>query len=189
MLRLVLATSFFLAFALVSSRARADISSWANASAGPTFIDEGDGELESQAALSLQAGLGTTPANFLSVGGLFHLETHFTRGTDLGILARVATQGYNLGRWGVALDFGGYERFWGARHPGLLGGLVLGAPWGLTLRGEAGYGPNGGDGANDDNDTRMFGFVLGVDFARLTVFRTVGEDWYPNPFPGYREKK
>jgi hypothetical protein len=58
---------------------------------------------------------------------------------------------------------------------------VLGAPWGLTLRGEAGYGPS--------EDARMFGIVLGVDFARLTVFRTVGEDWYPNPFPGYREKK
>jgi hypothetical protein len=137
--------------------------------------------MESQGALSLQAGIGSSPANFLSVGGLFHLETHFTRGTDLGVLARVATQGYNLGRWGVALDFGGYERFWGVRHPGLLGGLVLGVPWGITLRGEAGYGPS--------EDARMFGVVLGVDFARLTVFRTVGEDWYPNPFPGYREKK
>lgn len=182
MLRLLLAFSFLLGVLLVPSRARADISSWANASAGPSFIDEGDGDgTESQAALSFQAGLGTTPANFVSVGGLFHLETHFTRGTDLGVLARVATQGYNLGRWGVALDFGGYERFWGVRHPGLLGGLVLGAPWGLTLRGEAGFGPS--------VDARMFGIVLGVDFARLTVFRTVGEDWYPNPFPGYREKK
>jgi hypothetical protein len=181
-LRLLALCGLILAGTLVTQKARADVSSWANASAGPSFIDEGeDHEMESQGALSLQAGLGTTPANFVSVGGLFHLETHFTRGTDLGLLARVATQGYNLGRWGVALDFGGYERFWGVRHPGLLGGLVLGVPWGLTLRGEAGWGPK--------PDARMYGIVLGVDFARLTVFRTVGEDWYPNPFPGYREKK
>ena len=161
---------------LAPARARADVSGWANASAGPTFVDDGTDTM-TQAAISLQAGVGSTPANFLVGGGLFHLETHFQRGTDLGLLARVATQGYVLGNWGLALDLGGYERFWGVGSAGGLGALVLGAPWGLTLRGE---------GALGTNDARSVGIVLGVDFARLTVFRTSGEDWFPNPFPGYR---
>ena len=147
-------------------------------SAGPSFIDEGEG-LESQAALSLQAGIGTSPSGFLVGGGLFHLETHFGRGTDIGLLARLATRGFALGDWGAALDLGGYERFWGRGSEGGLGALVLGAPWGLTLRGEGAYGTN---------DARSFGFVLGVDFARLTVFRTSGIDWFPNPYPGYQKK-
>ena len=162
---------------LVPSRARADVSGWANVSAGPTFIDDGT-ETLTQGALSLQAGVGSEPSTAFVGGGLFHLETHFQRGSDIGLLARVATQGYALGRWGVALDLGGYERFWGVGSAGGLGALVLGAPWGITLRGEAALGTN---------DARTFGLVLGVDLARLTVFRSSGEDWFPNPFPGYRE--
>jgi hypothetical protein len=179
--RLGLALGFLLLVVLTAAPARADVSSWASVSAGPTFIDEGQGQgMGSQGALSLQAGLGTTPSNFLIVGGLFHLETHFGQGTDLGLLARFATQGYVLGTWGVAVDLGGYERFWGVGSAGGLGAFVLGAPWGLTLRGEGGFGTN---------DARSFGILLGVDFARLTVFRTTGEKWFPNPYPGHRDGK
>ncbi|HEX6767625.1 MAG TPA: hypothetical protein VF103_19130, partial [Polyangiaceae bacterium] len=88
------------------------------------------------------------------------------------------TQSYVLGTWGGALDLGGYERFWGFRSGGGMGALVLGAPWGITLRGEAAIGTN---------DARSFGILLGIDFARLTVFRSVGEKWFPNPYPAYRE--
>jgi hypothetical protein len=180
-LRIAVALTFVLFVLCAPAKARADVSSWASVSAGPSFIDEGQGEgMMSQGALSLQAGIGTTPAGFLVLGGLFHLETHFGRGTDLGILARLATQGYVLGDWGAAVDFGGYERFWGKGSEGGVGALVLGAPWGLTLRGEGAFGTN---------DARSFGILLGVDFARLTVFRTSGEDWFPNPYPGYREGK
>jgi hypothetical protein len=175
---LILALGLLAAVAFGTSAARAEVSGWANASAGPSFIDDGEG-METQGALSLQAGVGTTPENPFVLGGLFHLETHFTRGTDLGLLARFATQGYVLGDWGGALDLGGYERFWGIGSEGALGALVLGAPWGITLRGEAAIGTN---------DARSFGIVLGVDFARLTVFRTTGEDWFPNPYPPRREK-
>jgi hypothetical protein len=180
-LRLAVAFGFLLLVVLPPGTARADVSSWASVSAGPSFIDEGQGEgLASQGALSLQAGIGTAPAGFLVVGGLFHLETHFGRGTDLGILARLATKGFVLGDWGAAVDFGGYERFWGVGSEGGVGALVLGAPWGLTLRGEGAFGTN---------DARSFGILLGVDFARLTVFRTSGTDWFPNPYPGYRDSK
>jgi hypothetical protein len=178
-LRIAAAFTFLLLVLFAPAKARADVSSWASVSAGPSFIDEGQGEgMKSQGALSLQAGMGTTPANFLVLGGLFHFETHFGRGTDLGILARLATRGYVLGDWGAAVDFGGYERFWGVGSEGGVGALVLGAPWGLTLRGEGAFGTN---------DARSFGILLGVDFARLTVFRTSGTDWFPNPYPGYRD--
>jgi hypothetical protein len=177
-LRPLVALGFLVAALCVSERAQADVSGWANASAGPTYIDDGTDTM-TQGALSLQAGVGTTPANPFIGGGVFHLETHFQRGTDLGLLARFTTQGYTLGDWGAALDVGGYQRFWGVGSTGGLGALVLGAPWGITLRGEAALGTN---------DARMFGVVLGVDFARLTVFRSAGTDWFPNPFPGYASR-
>ena len=177
--RPIFSAGIALSVALFASSARADVSSWANASAGPSFIDDGTG-METQGAISLQAGLGSTPENFLVGGGLFHIETHFTRGTDLGLLARLATQGYVLGDWGGALDFGPYVRFWGLESEGALGALVLGAPWGITLRGEAAFGTN---------DARTFGVLLGIDFARLTVFRRPGTDWFPNPYPAYRAEK
>ena len=45
-------------------------------------------------------------------------------------------------------------------------------------------GLGGGFGSND---TKFFGVTLGIDFARLTVFRTTGETWFPNPYPAYRK--
>jgi hypothetical protein len=178
-LRPIVIAGFAVSLALLAPNARADVSSWANVSAGPSFIDEGTG-METQGALLLQAGVGSTPENFLVGGGLFNLETHFTRGTDLGILGRLATQGYVLGDWGGALDLGPYARFWGIGSYGGVGALVLGAPWGITLRGEAAIGTN---------DARSFGVLLGVDFLRLTIFRQTGTDWFPNPYPAYRAEK
>ena len=101
---------------LAPAVARADVSGWANASAGPTFIDDGT-ETLTQGALSLQAGVGSEPSTAFVGGGLFHVETHFQRGTDIGLLARVATQGYVLGRWGAALDLGGITSASGASAP------------------------------------------------------------------------
>jgi hypothetical protein len=77
------------------------------------------------------------------------------------------------GQWGFALDLGGYERFWGAGSEGALGSLSLGAPWGLVLSTSAGLGTS---------DTRFASVTLGVDFARLTVYRLSGTSWFPNPF-------
>jgi hypothetical protein len=160
----------------VARPAEAQISSWVSAEAGPSFIDEGEG-MESQASLVLKGGVGTSPARSFVLGGLFHSQTHFGRGTDLGLLLRVATQGYALGRFGLALDVGGYERFWGVGSEGGLGALVIGAPWGLTLSLGGGIGTN---------DARHASIVLGFDFARLTAFRLSGESWFPNPHPAYR---
>ena len=157
--------------------AHADVSSWASVASGPTWLDDGV-EKRSVASLQMNAGIGTPPSGFLVVGGLFDMTTHFGQGTDLGLLGRLATRGFVLGDWGGALDLGGYERFWGRGSAGMLGKVVLGAPWGLQL------GLGGGFGSKD---AKFFGVTLGVDFARLTVFRTVGENWFPNPYPAYRK--
>jgi hypothetical protein len=162
---------------LVAPSVRADVSSWASVAAGPTLLDDGK-HTRSLPSLQLEAGMGTPPSQVLALGGLFHVETQFGLGTDLGLLTRLATRGFVLGDWGAALDLGGYERFWGRRSVGGLGKLVLGAPWGLEL------GLGGGLGTND---AHQFGVVLGIDFARLTIFRTTGENWFPNPYPAYRK--
>lgn len=163
--------------------ARADVSSWASVAAGPTWLDEGgenDTGFESVPTLALLTGLGSSPENALVVGGAFQMQTHFSRGTDLGLLARVATQGFVLGDWGAALDLGGYARFWGQHSEGGLGALSLGAPWGITLT---------ANGSLGTHEARSFGVTLGIDFARLTVFRSVGTNWFPNPYPGYDPKR
>jgi hypothetical protein len=167
-----------LALACLTSRnAHADVSSWASAAAGPTFIDDGR-ESFSVPSLTLGAGIGLPPSGLGTVGGMFHLQTHFGRGTDLGLLARFATRGFVLGDWGGAVDLGGYERFWGVGSAGGLGGLVLGAPFGLQLTAQAGIG---------SNDARHVSVMLGIDFARLTVYRTSGTNWYPNPYPAFKK--
>ena len=166
------------ALTLAAARpARADVSSWASAATGPTYLDDGRSK-RWVPTLELESGLGTPPSGLLAVGGLFHLETHFGLGTDLGLLSRFATRGFVLGDWGAAVDLGGYERFWGRQSAGGLGKVVFGAPWGLELGAGGGYGTHG---------AREFTVTLGIDFLRLTVFRTVGENWFPNPYPAYRK--
>jgi hypothetical protein len=123
-------------------------------------------------ALDVEAGLGTPPAG-LVVGGLMRMQPYFKEGTDLSLLMRLATRGFVQGNFGLALDAGGYERFWGQHSQGGVGSLVLGAPWGITLNASAGLGTN---------DERFATFSLGLDFARLTVYRTSGTSWFKNPY-------
>jgi hypothetical protein len=157
--------------------ARADVSSWASVASGVTWLDDGQAK-HSAPSLEMETGLGSPPSSFLVVGGLFHLETNFGLGTDLGLLARFATRSFVLGNWGAAVDLGGYERFWGRGSAGGLGKLVLGAPFGLQLSAGGGYGTN---------DAHHISVTLGIDFCRLSIFRTVGENWFPNPYPAYRK--
>jgi hypothetical protein len=182
-LRVPLALSAAAALSGLARPAQAEVSSWASVSSGPTWLDAGgypSRGFETVGSLTMQAGMGTSPATKFIGGGLFHLQTHFGKGTDLGLLGRVATQGFVLGNWGAALDLGGYARFWGDGSEGALGYLSLGAPWGITLSAGGGLGTN---------DARQFGVLLGVDFARLTVFRSSGTQWFPNPYPGYSAQR
>lgn len=159
-----------LAFA---SPARADVSSWLFVGGGPAWHRQ-DGELLLAPSLELESGFGTTPAAPVVLGWLADSQTHFGYGTDLGLSARLATRGFVTGGWGAALDLGGYARFWGTESFGAQGALVLGAPWGITLNLNA---------ARGTADATTFSAVLGIDLLRLTVYRTTGQGWFPNPMP------
>jgi hypothetical protein len=170
-----LAASFGL---LLGARtALADVSSWA-------FVGGGVSELHQEAlssravgSMRLHFGLGSDPSHPLVIGGLFSLEPHFGYGSDLALLVRSATRGFVNGGFGLALDVGPYERLWGQGSVGGAGTLWLGAPWGIEL----GLGSSVGS-----HDASGFSAILGIDFARLTVYRNAGTAWFPNPFPAYR---
>jgi hypothetical protein len=61
-----------------------------------------------------------------------------------------------------------------------MGSLVLGAPWGITLSLGGGFG---------NDESRTYTASLGVDLARLTVYRRTGMNWWNNPFPAYRPEE
>jgi len=157
--------------------ARADVSSWAFVGGGATQLHQQALSTRTVGAMRIQFGLGSSPANPVVVGGLFSLEPNFGYGTDLALLLRGATRGYVNGGYGLALDAGPYERFWGQRSVGGAGTLWLGAPWGVAL---------GVGGSLGTHEERGFSAILGIDFARLTVYRNTGTSWFPNPFPAYR---
>ena len=172
------ALSIGLAVTAWGASARADVSSWLFVGSGPSFTQEGkDARTDGQASLQMEAGLGTPPAHSVIFGGLYRVHTHFGQGSDLGLMLRTATHGFVNGDWGGALDFGGYQRWWGLESTGVQAALVFGAPWGITLSAGAGTGTG---------DHRHYAATLGIDFARLTVYRRTGDSWWKNPFPAYR---
>ena len=166
-----------LAALTASSSARADVSSWLFVGAGPTWLSDQRPDTVTRFTLDLSIGMGTPPSDALIFGGMLDSSTHFSEGTDLALSLRSATHGFANGEWGLAVDLGAYQRWWGAGSTGFRGALVLGAPWGLTLSGVAALG---------SNDARTYSAVLGVDLARLTVYRRSGSSWWKNPFPAYR---
>jgi hypothetical protein len=160
--------------------ARADVSSWAYVGGGASTLKQRGLKLRTDPRLDIEVGIGTPASKPLVVGGLFKLQALFGNGADLGVSLRVATQSFVTGNFGLALDAGPYQRFWGEGSTGGQAALVLGAPWGITLS----LG-----GSLGTNDARSFGATLGLDFARLTVHRLAGENWFPNPHPAYRPKE
>ncbi len=129
--------------------------------------------------LAVDVGLGSPPTGAIIVGGVARLQPHFGYATDFGLSLRTATRGFTQGDWGAALDLGGYLRA-AKSSAGGLGSLVLGGPWGLTLTGTASYGTG---------DSRSVSVLLGIDFARLTIYRRSGESWFKNPFPAVRHDR
>jgi hypothetical protein len=158
---------------LLPAPARADVSSWLFLGGGASGVFRPHVSGHGDAALQIDAGLGSTPAASVVVGGLFRMQTHFGDGTDFGAFLRTATGGFARGTWGGAIDLGAIVRCW-QPSPGYAGSLVLGGPWGLTL--------SLGAARDGDERTTVTG-VLGIDLARLTVHRTSGTEWMPNPYP------
>lgn len=154
--------------------ARADVSSWLFAGGGAGLLKQSSGTTL-PASLEFDAGMGTPPSGSVIFGGLARVQPYIGYGTDVSLLLRTATHGFANGSWGGAIDLGAYDRFWGVGSQGFAGSLVLGAPWGITL--DLG-------GSIGTNDQQSASAVLGIDLARLTVYRT-GNGWWPNPFPVY----
>jgi len=175
-----IATGLALATLACAGHARADVSSWMYVAGGATRLKQQDLSLHIDPTLAIEAGVGSAPKNPIVIGGMFKLAALFKDGADLGLSLRVATQGFVTGRFGLALDAGPYQRFWGEKSTGGQASLVLGGPWGLTLSVGGGLGSNGAS---------HYGATLGIDFARLTVYRLSGENWFPNPHPAYRPKE
>jgi hypothetical protein len=157
-----------------SNAARAQATSWLYVGGGAAVLERQPEreDTESRAALQLDTGVGTSARAPIVVGGLFRVQGYFGAGVDLGLAARVVTRGFALGGFGVGVDAGVYQRWWGTESTGFTGNLVLGAPWGLTLLGGASVG---------SGEQRIYFVSLGIDLARLTVHRHVGLDWFANP--------
>lgn len=157
--------------------ALADVTSWFFAGGGPSWLSQEKREYQLEPTMQLDLGLGTPPSGDVVVGVLARSSTYFGRGTDFGLAVRGATGGFSRGDWGLALDVGAYERWWGTESSGPMTSLQLGAPYGLQLSLNGSFG---------SDDHRTYGAVLGIDFLRLTVYRLSGEQWWPNPRPAWR---
>ena len=158
---------------LWSTSAAADVSSWLYVGTGPAWLSHAEATDRSW-AVQLDTGLGTTPEDPIVVGGLARLWVPLGRGVDLGLLVRTATQGFVLGDWGAAVDLGGYRHWYSPKSTGGQASLALGAPWGIVLS------LNGGLGSADSS---FFGACIGIDLARLTIYRRTGQSYWPNAFP------
>jgi len=172
-------TGAFLATAFVFEPcAKADVSSWLLVGGGVTQIGKFGSDSAQKPTLRLSTGIGTDPSRPFIIGGLARLDTMFGRGTDLTAALRLADNGFVNGKWGVALDLGGVARYWGPNN--IFGGsatVIGGGPWGLQLE-------LGGIWAS--RDTQGFSAILGIDLARLTVYRQSGVSWWKNTFPAVR---
>ena len=155
-------------------RAQADVSSWVFVGGGASHLQQAELSARTVPSMRIHFGVGSDPSHPFVVGGLFSLEPHFGYGSDLSLSVRGATRGYVNGDFGIALDLGPYERFWGEHSVGGAGTFWLGAPWGIALGAGASLG---------SHEARSVSLILGVDFARLTVYRTSGTSWFMNPFP------
>lgn len=157
-------------FLVAPGEARADVSSWVYVGGGLSRVDAGG--TDDYAALALDSGLGTPATAPVVVGLGFHGTGHFGYGLDLGGALRIAMSSYARGNFGVGLDLGPQYRF--GDDDGTRGAarLLLGAPWGVAATVGGSYGKD---------EVKTFTVTLGLDFARLTVHRETGLNWFPNP--------
>ncbi len=187
--RAIAALASLAALVAVASPAAADSSAWVSVNGGVTVegkeVDDvsetttsadddplAHGETVVRSQLQFDVGVGTTPANPIIVGGLFRISPTIGEHTDFSLLLRGATEGFQTGPFGVAIDVGPYARADDEASVGLTGDAVLGGPMGLQLTLGGHFGSEGERGAMA---------LLGVDMLRLTAFRESLLDWWPNP--------
>jgi len=172
---------------VVAGPALADSSAWVSINGGvaieaqpaveattATSADQAatDGETIVRSQLQFDVGVGTTPAAPIIVGGLFRISPTLGEYTDFALLVRGATEGFQKGPFGIAIDLGAYARADDQASVGFVGDAVLGGPLGLqlTLGGRIG----------SEEEKGAFA-LFGVDLLRMTLYRESLIDWWPNP--------
>lgn len=163
-----------LALLLHSEVAHADVASWiyVGGGVGRLTLPSGSASVSSlKPAIALDTGFGTEPLSPVVLGFVFKATGYVEEGLDLGLALRGTTSGYSRGQWGVALDLGVTQRFWGQTATLPTAGLSLGLPWGITLA---------ATGGSDFDATHTVGLTLGFDWARLTAHRASGESQWKN---------
>jgi hypothetical protein len=174
-MRPFLGSCLALATLLGTAQASADASSWVGINGGAARLQQPFGVETTPGLMQLDLGVGTSPSNAFVLGGLLRSSTYFGDGTDLALMSRMTTGGFSRGDYGLALDLGVAQRWWGPSSTALAVSLDAGAPWGLTL---------GLNGSFAPDSVMTIGLVVGIDFARFTVHRRSGSDWWPNyPLP------
>ncbi len=164
------ALGFTLGVALTPRPAAAQATSW-------MYLGGGSGSLKSDEArtrglVQIDAGLGVPADRAIVWGALFRLQPYWDSGIDLGLVGRAVTRGYARGEFGLGLDVGVMQRWWGESSTSLTANLVLGGPWGIAVNGGVSYG--------GEQSQTLFA-TIGIDFARLTVHRHSGLNWFQNP--------
>jgi len=179
--RSVVALSLGLFVATAASSARADVSSWLAVGGGFGLQQaSSSGNVDPAGMFTASVGVGSAPDHALVAGGLFRSTTYVNLGTDIGIAARLATNGFVRGGLGVAVDLGVAYRYWRGGDYGtfpLQAVATLGLPAGMQL------GVGGTFWSVDGQQPALGGFVvLEMDFLRLTLMRKGNlEDYWPNP--------
>lgn len=173
--KVTLGCAALVATTLACGDAHADPAGWTHFGAGFVGFQESDEHEFSYApSLTIDAGVGTDAGRWFMIGGLFRLQPRIEYGTDLAWVARFATEGFQSGWIGFAIDAGPYLRTWGDGSAGIVAQGLLGGPLGLQLGVQGEYGSGHAAG---------FGATLGLDFARLMVHRQNVLDWWSNPRP------
>lgn len=158
-----------------SGAARADATAWTQVSGGGVGWQMGeDDDFSFSPMMAIDVGAGSDPNGLFILGGLFRVLPIFDGGADLALLARFATRGFQSDLFGFAFDAGVYQRFWGSGSTGFQGEAILGGPLGLQLSAIGSIGTG---------SARSVGFLLGIDFVRLTIGRGHLLEWWPNPSP------
>ncbi len=189
----LLAAAAALAVTAAAPAARADASAWMSFGFGALGVKPGTGMMNTGSAMppntflsvgtmTIEAGAGTSPDGPVILGGLFRIQPLFGNptlggGADLATMFRFATHGFQAGDFGLAVDAGGYARFWGIWSGGFAGTINLGLPLGFTISAQTEVGTHG---------ALAFGGVAGIDLLRLTVYRQTLLKWWDNPSPAWK---
>ncbi len=168
-----------LAVLTMADEARADMSSWYSVQGGYAKLRWTEPPVfeRSRYTMPIDTGLGAPPSWAVIPGVGARLTPYFGQGTDWSLYARVMNRGYLTGGFGAALDGGAYVRAFGAGSSGYMGTLTLGLPWGIIASGTY---------ATGSHDATTTSVGIGIDFARLTVYRLSLEQQWPNVRPAWR---